>query len=1126
MALRVYSIATLLRFGAMKQPAGVELRINPAALTENIFRLSSSQGHTKRQENVRPRLETQSSSVTNQFKLSEEELVFAERYIRPSRQPFDPPRSSLAQKHEGFARFLKQHASPPHHRVTAGGRIVPAGPLSPPPMMKLHSIDGLIMKPSSTGRSPVEEYQHKTGNGLAQFHRMIGVAPLASQKENVNRERSFQPSQDPHLAPSISLAENTHKSQLLGAEGALTQPVLGPLPAGALPIGPLPDGSTLVFFNGASYRSWWNGLTTVMDPLQPNSSASQTSFIPHLYSGGYHPGLATSASIMTFDGANGSHVHPQQQDISTDVHFLQAHHENLRSELTTLDKFIALHMHEFSAHEHAQHTARRKQLVEEIDSIRVSMPNRESQHPASLYHLGSSNYDCKTHRELQNADTSGGSSGLFAGNVNSTTPTTPMSIGNVFGPQQEARKDALTVPKPNINTCLSPDAVPFVPSQQKYTNAVLDELRRGTHQVSVQQTLTPHNVSSILQAYLACPKLRGDHNTLTCSQDVKTAPSSTQVLDWAERTESKDKSTDSGSDYYGTAATPVVSSEEVEYADRLGLNPPDIPKRFCTTIAEFQEVVRRVREQAQKHGCRGGQSKDPAYDAEQDIRWAMADHDPIPLPTDPPDHVSKPRPWSWNDSIFNYRSAAAKETQARHHTGLVVNENTSDLGHFTKRRRGGSGGLKDIPESEAEWTPRVNHFSAQKRSIHTESGRHPLQGYAGDLPETPTRSRIISNTEPQPSTPTKKMKKHSQYWSALSDRNRPSDSQMNPLIIKEREYRNDEMGSISSKISAGPVENEHEFEKSKMGGKDGSQAADALDEGAEKIASATPCQEERTTTAYLSPPTSSRKEWKPEDTGVSPSSKDIATASKKKRARDPAIGIKVNLPPSPAVQAASDPMKVQTLRHSESTGGHKHNEFLRGILKSPRKPTARANLSEPFNMSGRPASHGNRSSDSLARRNANKENVRSEGYQDQSQSGDLGPVGLRFTDQSSPSDISQSTFAIKARSSLAASIYHAHGQLSQFDGAGDALTSTTSHDRNGVAVGSQEFSEGEILSRREQACQYHVGPRGKFDNRGLTVEAFNARANRPVDVEVHHSEVDRYFNKIREQERQEIAKQS
>ncbi|KAF7596325.1 hypothetical protein BBP40_002069 [Aspergillus hancockii] len=55
----------------------------------------------------------------------------------PSRPPKDPPRSDLAQIDAGFARFLKDHTSPKHQRVTAGGRIVPMEPQSPVPKIKL-----------------------------------------------------------------------------------------------------------------------------------------------------------------------------------------------------------------------------------------------------------------------------------------------------------------------------------------------------------------------------------------------------------------------------------------------------------------------------------------------------------------------------------------------------------------------------------------------------------------------------------------------------------------------------------------------------------------------------------------------------------------------------------------------------------------------------------------------------------------------------------------------------------------------------------------------------------------------------------------------------------------------------
>ncbi|KAI5300625.1 hypothetical protein KEM56_002315 [Ascosphaera pollenicola] len=43
----------------------------------------------------------------------------------PSRQPTHPPQGTLAQSNAGFAKFLKEHSSPKHQRVTAGGRIVP-----------------------------------------------------------------------------------------------------------------------------------------------------------------------------------------------------------------------------------------------------------------------------------------------------------------------------------------------------------------------------------------------------------------------------------------------------------------------------------------------------------------------------------------------------------------------------------------------------------------------------------------------------------------------------------------------------------------------------------------------------------------------------------------------------------------------------------------------------------------------------------------------------------------------------------------------------------------------------------------------------------------------------------------
>ncbi|KAI1916636.1 hypothetical protein LOZ61_000904 [Ophidiomyces ophidiicola] len=60
-----------------------------------------------------------------------------ENLNHPRRQPVNAPQGTLAQSHAGFARFLKEHSSPKHHRVTAGGRIVPMSFHAPAPEFKL-----------------------------------------------------------------------------------------------------------------------------------------------------------------------------------------------------------------------------------------------------------------------------------------------------------------------------------------------------------------------------------------------------------------------------------------------------------------------------------------------------------------------------------------------------------------------------------------------------------------------------------------------------------------------------------------------------------------------------------------------------------------------------------------------------------------------------------------------------------------------------------------------------------------------------------------------------------------------------------------------------------------------------
>ena len=73
------------------------------------------------------------------------ESDLAQGFVAPDRQPRSPPPNIDIQEFEGFARFLKTHTSPRSKRVTAGGRVVSAGPNSPPPTFHTEFIDRLLV---------------------------------------------------------------------------------------------------------------------------------------------------------------------------------------------------------------------------------------------------------------------------------------------------------------------------------------------------------------------------------------------------------------------------------------------------------------------------------------------------------------------------------------------------------------------------------------------------------------------------------------------------------------------------------------------------------------------------------------------------------------------------------------------------------------------------------------------------------------------------------------------------------------------------------------------------------------------------------------------------------------------
>ena len=172
----------------------------------------------------------------------------------PHRQPVAPPDNTHVQQHEGFVRFLKQHASPPHHRVTAGGRIVPAGPYTPPPMFDYASLRGSNDYNRLLGRSmQAQENSVRTTSNNALWSQLQS-SPFEQQFQMANKLQplgsSGQVPQNPGLLNAMNGIIQTFPGQ---ANNSWSQ--YPPL----VPLGTFEDGSLINSCYGMFFRTYWIG---------------------------------------------------------------------------------------------------------------------------------------------------------------------------------------------------------------------------------------------------------------------------------------------------------------------------------------------------------------------------------------------------------------------------------------------------------------------------------------------------------------------------------------------------------------------------------------------------------------------------------------------------------------------------------------------------------------------------------------------------------------------------------------------------------------------------------------------------------------------------------------------------
>ena len=549
------------------------------------------------------------------------------------RQPYGPPEKPYEQRHEGFSRFLKQVASPPHNRVTAGGRIVPAGPKSPPTMLNFASIDDSVQRLIASLKSSNSLNSVSSSTKGSETFRSY-----ADHSASVGTNR-FNPSQNQmHQNKAASQIHSRHPN--LSADSDVPTIPLPPLFPGTTIVAWLTAGDLILAHGGLRYRLYWFRDRWNLEGLQPGPpTILQTQYTtPYQYEPyGVHSFPSTLPAMGIEQGMYSGNpvnycgtVHPNASPQARSC-LLKSRLKYLESELKTLDRYTALHLENLTADQNAQLFSMRKLLVEQIDQCRVTMSNLAS------HSMMDSDSGSHVHQQA-----------LASHDVHIPN-TPPPSVSTLHRKSQTNG----TLVKNNVNRadqsdshrykCLSPEAAPFIPKRTSSAyhisdianfqeNMMLSEGRNGCTQTQDSNVMRHQSISRFV----------GDHGSHNSSHSFRTQIPPSKL-------EKEDENPN-------TSLLPAVTREQAEYVDRMGLNPANGQKLYCSTPEEFQEVIRRAREQATIYGCKGGSSKNPAFDAEDDIRWAMSECSPVPLPESIPDHISNPRPWSWSDSVFNVHS--------------------------------------------------------------------------------------------------------------------------------------------------------------------------------------------------------------------------------------------------------------------------------------------------------------------------------------------------------------------------------------------------------------------------------------------------------------------------------------
>ncbi|GLB02852.1 hypothetical protein AtubIFM57258_006316 [Aspergillus tubingensis] len=360
-----------------------------------------------------------SRNASNLSRQSERTLSVPEHgVIYPSRQPSDPPQSIRAHADAGFVQFLKEHTSPKHQRVTAGGRIVPMEPQSPTPKAKqpvrnisARASDQKISKPSlrddtktkrenkhvllqdnnasvnisiaapqpAASHDDIRTILPQSGSAIDQHFSNYGQAPtllstaattgLFSQPSLPWAMSDLPMPQIALPAPEVIPAASDYPMYAFG-DGPLswasnmypslgTQgPVIPSMPA----VQPYPTVTTTSDFSAESNTSSGRA-TSFLGQLPPTYDSLCPSLGPqwHQYAGGQVPALNQPMMVST----------PQTPTYQKSLEDAAKEHESLTSKLSGIDRYMAVHSWDLDPSAKKILVDQRMSLVRELDAVRI-----------------------------------------------------------------------------------------------------------------------------------------------------------------------------------------------------------------------------------------------------------------------------------------------------------------------------------------------------------------------------------------------------------------------------------------------------------------------------------------------------------------------------------------------------------------------------------------------------------------------------------------------------------------------------------------------------------------------------------------------------------------------------------